>query len=488
MSGELPVWLTTIGLGRYATRFAEQAVEFRDLARLTEADIEKLVVPPAHRKRLMRAIAALTMADLAEKSAPLRRTRRIAERRHLTVMFGDIVGSTALSHRLDPEELSAVMHRYRRICVRVSGRFGGHVARYTGDGVLIYFGWPQAFEDHAERSIRAGLELIEAVSADRAGDGPPLSIRVGISSGLVAIGATDDEHGAEDVIGETTNVASRIQDLAASNSVVVAPSTYRLARGVFEYRDLGERRLKGLPKPLRIRQVVRARTFDTRFEAYRAPKLAPLVGRTPRDVAAGEPLGSGQVRRWPDHAGVGRGGDRQVAADAGVLRSRPRRCRRRAAFPVPAASRRHGALSDDPTLVDCRGAFGRGQRRGSGRQGEAGAAPYRHGCRAGSGADLQHAADSGRQYHPGPRTGAAAIPPEIDRTAPGGAAANVGARDPAGRRRGRAVDRSDDRRADASRLCRAEATPDLHPRHVPRRISARTGVDIGTRHRSSSSG
>jgi class 3 adenylate cyclase len=197
MSGEVPAWLATIGLGRYAAGFAEKAVELRDLARLTQADIAKLVVPVADRRRLTRAIATLAAAA-AETETPARhhgRVRRVAERRHLTVMFCDIVGSTALSHRLDPEELSALMQRYRRICARVAGQFGGHVARYTGDGVLIYFGWPQAFEDHAERSIRAGLELIEALAAER------YSVRVGIASGLVAIGAADDEYGMEDVIG-----------------------------------------------------------------------------------------------------------------------------------------------------------------------------------------------------------------------------------------------------------------------------------------------
>lgn len=310
MAEDLPVWLTNIGLGEYLPRFADQAIEFRDLARLTEADIGRLVTPLAHRKRLMRAIAAIAGGEPAAHRRPAA-ARRPAERRHLTVMFSDIVDSTALSHRLDPEDLSAVMHRYRSICARVAGRFGGHIIRYTGDGALICFGWPQAFEDHAERSICAGLELVRAVASDEAAGVQPFAIRIGISSGLVAIGATDDERGTEDVIGETMHVASRLQGLAAANSVVIAPSTYRLARSVFDYRDLGERRLKGLPKAVRVRQVVRARPHDTRFEAYRSPKLAPLVGCAPQLTRLASlwdrvKSGAGQIVLLSGEAGIGK--------------------------------------------------------------------------------------------------------------------------------------------------------------------------------------
>jgi class 3 adenylate cyclase len=206
------------------------------------------------------------------------RDRPELERRHLTVVFSDLVGFTALSQELDPEELSGIVDWNHRICHQVMERFGGYVARYVGDGILTYFGWPQATEDDAERSVRAGLELVEAVSSGHLQAGRPMAIRVAIASGLVVVRTLDDGVG-KDVIGETPNLAARLQSLAEPNTVVIAPSTWRLTGEMFEYRDLGEHSLKGITGPVRVRQVLRARTVGSRFEGYREQWLVPFVGR-----------------------------------------------------------------------------------------------------------------------------------------------------------------------------------------------------------------
>jgi class 3 adenylate cyclase/tetratricopeptide (TPR) repeat protein len=206
------------------------------------------------------------------------RGRPELERRHLTVVFSDLVGFTALSQELDPEELSGIVDWNHRICHQVMERFGGYVARYIGDGILTYFGWPQATEDDAERSVRAGLELVEAVSSGHLQAGRPMAIRVAIASGLVVVRTLDDGVG-KDVIGETPNLAARLQSLAEPNTVVIAPSTWRLTGEMFEYRDLGEHSLKGITGPVRVRQVLRARTVGSRFEGYREQWLVPFVGR-----------------------------------------------------------------------------------------------------------------------------------------------------------------------------------------------------------------
>jgi class 3 adenylate cyclase/tetratricopeptide (TPR) repeat protein len=201
------------------------------------------------------------------------------ERRHLTVVFSDLVGFTALSQELDPEELSGIVDWNHRICHQVMVRFGGYVARYVGDGILTYFGWPQATENDAERSVHAGLELVEAVSAGHLQAGRPMAIRVAIASGVVVVRTLEDGI-SRDVIGETPNVAARLQGLAAPNTVVIAPSTWRLTGEMFEYRDLGEHSLKGIASPVRVRQVLRARSVGSRFEGYREQWLVPFVGRT----------------------------------------------------------------------------------------------------------------------------------------------------------------------------------------------------------------
>jgi class 3 adenylate cyclase/tetratricopeptide (TPR) repeat protein/energy-coupling factor transporter ATP-binding protein EcfA2 len=204
-----------------------------------------------------------------------------AERRQLTVLFCDLVGSTALSTRLDPEDMREIMRAYHQRCAEVIGRSGGFVAKYMGDGVLAYFGYPQAHEDDAERAVRCGLALVDAARRLQTGHGASIQVRSGIATGVVIVGDLLGEGAAQEqeVIGETPNLAARLQTLAEPGQVVIAQSTRRLTRGLFEYRDLGRVVLKGLADPIQAWQVLAASEVQSRFEAQHETSLAPLVGR-----------------------------------------------------------------------------------------------------------------------------------------------------------------------------------------------------------------
>jgi class 3 adenylate cyclase/predicted ATPase len=238
-----------------------------------------------------------------------------AERRQLTVMFCDLVGSTALSQQLDPEDMRGVIRAYQDTCAGVIAGFEGFVAKFMGDGVLAYFGYPRAHEDDAERSVRAGLALVEAVGRLAAPSGEPLSSRVGIATGLVVVGDLIGEGASaeESVVGDTPNLAARLQGLAAPNAVVIAPTTRRLLGGLFECEDLGDHALKGISEPVRAWRVNRPREADSRFEASRVGGLTPLVGREEElDML---------VRRWR-RAKAGDGQVVLISAEAGIGKSR----------------------------------------------------------------------------------------------------------------------------------------------------------------------
>ena len=204
-----------------------------------------------------------------------------AERRQLTVMFCDLVGSTALSARLDPEDMREIMSAYHRRCAQVIGKSGGFVAKYMGDGVLAYFGYPQAHEDDAERAVRCGLALVDAASRLQTSHGATLQVRIGIATGVVVVGDLIGEGAAQEqgVVGETPNLAARLQTLAEPGQVVISPSTRRLTSGLFEYGDLGRVVLKGLADPIQAWQVLAESAVQSRFEAQHETSLAPLVGR-----------------------------------------------------------------------------------------------------------------------------------------------------------------------------------------------------------------
>lgn len=288
---DIAAWLKSLGLGRYARAFRDNDVDAEVLPRLTADDLTGLgVASVGHRRKLLDAIAALRAGDtsapfasagpVATPSPPPAHRPRGAERRQLTVMFADLVGSTALSARLDPEEMGQVLGTYQDAVAGAVARFGGHVAKLMGDGALAYFGWPRAHEDDAERAALAGLTALQAVGRLRTPDGEILAARVGIATGLVVIGDLVGEGAAQEeaVVGGTPNLAARLQALAQPGTVLIGPATRRLIGGAFDLDDLGPQALKGLADPVPTWRVVGRRSVESRFEA-RATGLTPLVGR-----------------------------------------------------------------------------------------------------------------------------------------------------------------------------------------------------------------
>jgi class 3 adenylate cyclase len=300
-----------LGLGQYAQRFAENDIDFAVLTKLTDANLKELgVTSLGHRMRLLEAIgehaAVAPPATLAESKAS-----DTAERRQVTVMFSDLVSSTALSARLDPEDLREIISAYQKCVAATVGRFGGFVAKYVGDGELVYFGYPQAHEDDAERAVRAGLAVIEAVGKLRSAE--PLQVCIGAATGLVVVGDLIGLGAAQEqaIVGETPNLAARLQGIAEPNTVVIADNTRKLIGNLFELGDLGAKKLKGISEPVRARAALRTSTVESRFEALRTA-TTPLIGR---DEEVGllmrlweeAKAGDGQNR-----ADFGRAGHRQV--------------------------------------------------------------------------------------------------------------------------------------------------------------------------------
>jgi class 3 adenylate cyclase len=280
---DVATWLKGLGLERYVPAFCDNDVDAEVLPKLTADDLIGLgVTSIGHRRKLLDAIAAFgaevpaTMAMAAPHDAP---ARADAERRQLTVMFCDLAGSTALSSRLDPEDLREVLGAYHTAVAEVVARFEGYVAKYMGDGVLIYFGYPQAHEDDAERAVRAGLALVERIGKLESGSNA-LASRIGIATGLVVVGDLIGTGDARErgVVGETPNLAARLQAMAPADGVIIAEATRRLLGNLFEYRDLGTTEVKGLGAPVAVWQVLRPGIVESRFEALRSA-LSPLVGR-----------------------------------------------------------------------------------------------------------------------------------------------------------------------------------------------------------------
>jgi class 3 adenylate cyclase/predicted ATPase len=262
--------LRSLGLEQYEAAFRENAIDDTVLQRLTAEDLKDLGVNlVGHRLKLLDAFAALR-AEAAKDAA---------ERRQVTVMFSDLVGSTALAARMDPEDLQEVISAYQNCVAETVRRFDGFVARYMGDGVLVYFGYPRAHEDDAERAVQAGLELIAAVTALAS----PVSLqtRVGIATGLVVIGSLIGTGEAQErgIVGETPNLAARLQEIAAPNTVVIDEATRKLVGNFFELENLGEKDLKGIPRSVQIWTPLRASTVESRFEALHPAGLTTLIGR-----------------------------------------------------------------------------------------------------------------------------------------------------------------------------------------------------------------
>jgi class 3 adenylate cyclase len=282
----IQAWLEAAGLAKYASVFAANEITLETLADLTETDIERLALPTGARRQLAMALHESRASSHPEPSGAVHRAgtaptprARDAERRQITVMFCDLVGSTALSERLDPEELRELMVAYRQVGARAVGRYDGQVAQYRGDGLMAYFGWPSAHEDDAERSVRAALEIVQAVKSVPAD--PPLGVHVGVATGTVVVGAVSraDDAEAQLAVGETPNLAARLQGLAGPDEVVIGWSTRQLVGDTFDLVDLGTFALKGIAESARAWKVLRLGDAATRFEASRGENLTPLVGR-----------------------------------------------------------------------------------------------------------------------------------------------------------------------------------------------------------------
>ena len=286
---DLGDWLRSLGLGKYEAAFRENEIDKSVLLRLTAEDLKELgVTALGHRVKLLDAIAALR-SDVPDKppsvdtagtlSVPSARPEDRAERRQVTVMFCDLVGSTALATSMDPEDLREVISAYQKCAAESVRRFDGYVAKFLGDGILVYFGYPEAHEDDAERAVRAGLELISAVAKLKTH--ASLQTRVGIATGLVVVGDLIGSGEAQErgIVGETPNLAARLQGLAEPNGVVIAEGTRRLLGSLFEFQDVGPQELKGIPGSVRAWSVLRPRSVESRFEALHEGGLTTLVGR-----------------------------------------------------------------------------------------------------------------------------------------------------------------------------------------------------------------
>ena len=318
---DIVIWLRSLGLGKYEAAFRDNDIDETVLPNLTAEDLKELgVASLGHRQKLLDAIAALRAdatgkvpsADAATTSgAPSVSAEDRAERRQVTVMFSDLVGSTALSARMDPEDLREVINGYQKCVAETVGRFGGFVAKFMGDGVLVYFGYPQAHEDDAERAVRAGLELIAAVGSLKTH--AALQSRVGIATGLVIVGHLIGSGSSQEqaIVGETPNLAARLQGVAEPNAVVIAESTRKLVGNLFELEDLGAQDLRGITEPVQAWAALRASSAKGRFEALRASGLTALVGREEElelllQRWSKAKSGEGQVVLLSGEAGIGK--------------------------------------------------------------------------------------------------------------------------------------------------------------------------------------
>ena len=361
---QIAEWLEKLGMSEYGERFAKNDIDVSVLRHLTDQDLKELGISLGHRRKMLAAITEMTgTAPAAPAPTPATepKPQDTAERRQVTVMFSDLVGSTALSARMDPEDLREVISAYQKCVAETVQRFGGFVAKYMGDGVLVYFGYPQAHEDDSERAVRAGLELIGAVSALKSN--PPLQTRIGIATGLVVVGDLIGTGSAQEqaVVGETPNLAARLQGIAEPNMVVIAESTRKLLGNLFDLEDLGAKDLKGIGNPVRAWAVLRPASVESRFDALHATELTELVGREEElEILlrrwSKAKTSEGQVVLLSGEAGIGK--SRLTAALLEAIASEPHTRLRyfcspqhtdSAFYPVIGQMERAGGLTHDDT-------------------------------------------------------------------------------------------------------------------------------------------
>src|SRR5712671_5212612 len=313
---DIAAWLQGLGLERYVPAFHDNEIDWEVLPKLTSEDLREIGVGAiGHRRKLLDAIAALSAEKPATTVTAVPRDAPAspdAERRQLTVMFCDLVGSTALSTRFDPEDLRELIGEYHRAVSQTVGRFAGFVAKYMGDGVLVYFGYPRAHEDDAERAVRSGLAVIEAVGQLPARE--DLRVRLGIATGLAVVGDLIGEGAAQErgVVGETPNLAARLQALAMPNTLIIAEATRRQIGGLFDLADLGPQALAGFGKPQPAWRVIGESEVLSRFEALRSGET-PLVGRNEEIELL--------TRRW-QQAKSGEGRVVLISGEPGIGKSR----------------------------------------------------------------------------------------------------------------------------------------------------------------------
>ena len=286
---DIGAWLRSLGLEQYEAAFRENEIDETVLPNLTAEDLKDLGVSIVGRRRkILDAIGTMRVDESIKASsstaAPKAETvvEDRAERRQVTVLFSDLVGSTALSARMDPEDLREIISAYQTCVADTVGRFGGFVAKYMGDGVLVYFGYPHAHEDDAERAVSAALELIAAVNALKS---PTLlQTRVGIATGLVVVGDLIGSGEAQErgVVGETPNLAARLQGIAEPNTAILSESTRRLISKLFDLKDLGPQDLKGIAERVRAFAALRRSSIESRFEALHDSGLTPRSWRSTR--------------------------------------------------------------------------------------------------------------------------------------------------------------------------------------------------------------
>ncbi|NCF82813.1 MAG: AAA family ATPase, partial [Proteobacteria bacterium] len=319
MSDRVTKWLEQLGLGEYAAVFAENDIDWELLAELDQETLKEIGITSAgHRLRILKTARSLQSESseielIADETSASTAVQVDAERRQLTVMFRDLVGSTSLAERLDPEDFRDIIRSYQDACAGAISRYEGYVARYVGDGLLVYFGFPRAHEDDAERAVRSALGILAAVDKLSSRLGQTLEVRIGIATGRVVVGDIVGDGAAQEqaVVGETPNLAARLQGLATPNSVVIAAGTRDLVGDQFRFEDLGSRTLKGISDAVRAWRVTGERAVESRFGAAHAGRLTKFVGREQevelllerwRQARAGE----GQVVLLSGEAGIGK--------------------------------------------------------------------------------------------------------------------------------------------------------------------------------------